>query len=101
MPNRVYDRMDELRREVEALIDANRIRWTRHATLDHSELSQADKLDIVRWGGRDQPNLALHASGPSYVCWARHPDHGICRAVYAIVETSQGPYLCIITVFKD
>lgn len=101
MPNRAYDRMDDLRREVEALVDANRVRWTRHAKLDHPELSQADKLDIIRWGGRDQPNLVPNPAGPSYVCWASHPDHGVCRGVYAVVETRQGKYLQIITAFRD
>src|SRR5688500_7160953 len=98
MGNRDYDRMDALRRDVEGLVDANRVRWTRHAREAHPELSMADKLDIIRWGGRDQPNRDPSPSGPSFVCWANHPDHGVCRGVYAVVDTSQGLYLRIITV---
>jgi hypothetical protein len=99
MQGRAYDRMDALRRDVAILIDANRIRWTTHALYDHQELSLADKVDIIRWGGKDRVNR--DGRGPSYVRWAIHPDHGLCRGVYSVVDTDQGPFVRIITAFKE
>ncbi|MHB8632547.1 MAG: hypothetical protein ACYDBQ_01080 [Thermoplasmatota archaeon] len=101
MGNRDYRDMAALRRDVAEFIACHRIRWTRHARFDHPEIGEADKLAIVQWGGADRPNTPAHPAGPSYVCWATHPVHGLCRAVYAVVDTPQGSHLLIITVFKE
>lgn len=101
MGNRAFADMAALRKEVIRLVGEGRIRWTVHAQFDHPEIPQVDKLAIVQWGGADQPNERARPGEPSYVCWARHPVHGLCRGVYAVVDTKHGPYVRIITVFKE
>lgn len=101
MGNRYYDDMATLRRDVEALIDARRIRFTEHAKTDHPELSESDKVDIIRQGGRDKLDDKSPRGRPRYLCWARHPTHGRCRAVYAIVDTLIGDTVLLITAFPE
>ncbi len=101
MANRAYTDMEALRQDVQALIQAKRIQWTKHARQAHVEISPNEKLVILRSASGHQPNRQGLRDEPSYVCWARHSVHGLCRAVFAIRATRQGPHLFVITVFKE
>ena len=101
MGNRHYDDMARLRQDVEALIDAGRYRLTVHAQLGHPELAPGDKVAVVRHGGGDKPDADAPASQPKYLCWARLPHHGLCRAVYAIQDSLTGDLVVIITAFPE
>lgn len=99
--NRVFDDPAELRQTAERLIDQGRYRLTRHAQREHAELSDPDKIAIVRYGGHDKADAARPAADGVYLCWARHPTHGICRAVYAIERHDDGDVLVLVTAFPE
>ena len=99
--NRVFADMGKLRQTVEALIDQGRYRITKHPREAHPEFSDTDRVAIVRWGGRDKPDRQRDSSEGVYLCWARHPQHGPCRAVYAVEETPAGDILAIISVMPE
>lgn len=101
MSNRVYADFRRLRRDVEALIDAMHFRVTFHARTQHPELSAEDKLAVVRFGGRDQPDRDRPLAHGVYLCWARHPTYGLCRGVYCIREEPGEGYAVIITAFPE
>lgn len=99
--NRVFADMAQLRRTVETLVDQSRYRITTHAKVEHSQFSDVDRVAVVRWGGRDRPDRSRDPSGGVYLCWARHPTHGLCRAVYAVEQGAGGDILLIITVMPE
>ncbi|MBI4416785.1 MAG: hypothetical protein HY557_07370 [Euryarchaeota archaeon] len=99
--NRIFTDMVELRGAVEALLEQRRFRVTEHARTAHPEFSDVDRLAIVRWGGQDTPDRDRDPSEGIYLCWAQHPRHGLCRAVYAIETTSRGDILVIISVMPE
>ena len=101
MSNRVYTDLRALRRDVEELIDAMRFRVTFHARTDHPELAEEDKVAVVRFGGRDRIDRDRQASSGVYLCWAKHPVHGLCRGVYRIWEGPNGALVVIITAFPE
>jgi hypothetical protein len=101
MPNRVFRDLRELRPTVVRLIEQGRFRISFHARLDHPELNEMDKLEVVRYGGRDRPDSKRPAADGVYVCWARHPVHGLCRGVYAVEQVSNGDLVVVITAFKE
>ncbi len=101
MSNRVYSDLRELRRDVQALLDARRFRITHHAREEHSELSDEDRVAVVRYGGRDAPDRDRPLSHGVYLCWARHPVHGLCRGVYCVREEPGGGLVVIITAFPE
>jgi len=99
--NRVFTNMVQLRRMAEALIEQSRYRITSHARIEHPEFDDEARLAIVQWGGRDRPDRNRPASDGAYVCWANHPRHGECRAVYAVEGTPAGDILVIISVMPE
>lgn len=100
MGNRVYDDPAGARQEAEKLIDANRYRLTDHARFDHPELSEWEKVAVVRYGGRDKLDEQRDPEEGVYLCWAKIRGT-LCRGVYAVEETSQGPILVVITAFPE
>jgi hypothetical protein len=101
MGNRVYDDSGAIRRAVQRLVDERRVRLTLHAKHDHPELSEEDKVAMVRNGAGDRLDSKRPSEDGVYVCWARHPEHGLCRIVYAIEEADDGLRLVIITAFRE
>ncbi len=99
--NRIFTDMRLIRRTVEALIDQTRFRIQPHARSAHQQFSDSDRVAVVRWGGRDSPDRTRPLSDGVYVCWATHPVHGLCRAAYAVEQTSVGEILVIITVMPE
>jgi hypothetical protein len=101
MTNRKYANLALLRKDVNSLIDQHRYRFTRHAAVDHAEIPQATKLAVVRWGANDKPDQDM-TRGQKYICWARTPQHGLCRASYAVIETdTNGALVLVISVFPE
>jgi hypothetical protein len=68
MGERYYDDMEALRRDVTRLIAAGRYRLTHHAQNSHPELSELDKLAIIRYGGRDRLDARANPSSPRFMC---------------------------------
>ena len=101
MANRAFRDLQELRRTAERLIDEGRFRISAHARVEHPQLTEMDKLEIVRFGGRDRLDAKRPAADAVYVCWARHPLHGLCRGVYAIEQLPSGDLVVVITAFKE
>lgn len=101
MGNKEYRDLEQLRRDVVALIQERRYEFTIHARTTHSEIPAEAKIAAVLHGGQDQPNLAARSSQPSYVCWYEHPAYGLLRAVYAVVEPPVGGQVLLITVFPE
>ena len=100
MGNRVFDDPEDARAEAERLIDDGRFRLTDHAREDHPELSESDKIAVVRYGGHDQPDADRDPDEGVYVCWAKI-DGTLCRGVYCVEETGLAPILVIITAFPE
>lgn len=100
MGNRVFDDPGDARQEAERLIDAGRYRLTDHAQVDHPELSEWQKVAVVRFGGRDKLDQNRDPEDGVYVCWAKIEGR-VCRGVYAIEETSLAEILVIITAFPE
>lgn len=100
MANRIYRDMRVLRRDVEALIDANRIRITEHARTRHPELTDTDRIAIVRWGTLPKPDEDRPLTDGVYVCWLNHPRLGRCRGCFC-VEEHGGVAVLIITAFRE
>lgn len=69
-----------------------RYRLSDHAQTDHPDLSEWEKVAVVRYGGRDQHDKNRDPQDGVYVCWATM-DGTLCRGVYAIEKTSYGPLL--------
>ena len=101
MGSRFYDDMEELRRDVETLIDAGRIRFTRHAEDSHPEIPWPDKLQIIRYGHGDRNDRDARPAMPRYICWSRTPTGLLCRGVYCIERVAFGDRVVIITVFPE
>jgi hypothetical protein len=101
MKNRVYKDLKKLRTDVERLIDDGRVLVIQHARLSHPELEPDDQIAIVRFGGTIKQDQKRDPSEGVYLCWATLPGLGICRAVFCVQETQQGPIVKIITGFQD
>lgn len=101
MTNRVFADLRELRRTAESLIDQGNYKVTEHARTDHPEISEFDKLAIVRYGGGDKPDQNRPPTDGVYVCWALHPAHGLCRGVYAVEQFASGERIVVISVFRE
>jgi hypothetical protein len=101
MPNKVYTNLHELRKEVDDLIDRGRVRVHLHARKSHPELSEDEQIGIVRYGSAIQSARDRPLSDGVYVCWARLPYHGLCRAVFCIEQTGGGDILLVITAFRE
>lgn len=101
MPNQVYSDLNELRRRTNDLIDQGRVRVHYHARESHPELSEFDRIAVVRYGGKIQPSRGRDPSEGVYVCWAMHPSFGLCRGVFCIEESGGGEIVLIITVFVE
>ena len=93
--------MDKLRQAVNDLIGQGRYRIIHHARKAHPEFSDLDRVEVVRWGGRDKPDRKRDPSDGVYLCWLQHPRHGLCRGVYAIEQTPGGEILYIISVMPE
>lgn len=100
-PNRVFTNVRVLRRATESLIVQGRYRIESHARTEHPEFSDPERLAVVQWGGRDQPDKHRDPSEGVYVCWAVLPRHGLCRAVYAVEQTPRGDMVVVITVMPE
>lgn len=101
MANRVYSDLNQLRKDTIDLIDRGRVRIHRHARESHPELSELEQIGVVRYGSRPKPDRGRGLSEGVYVCWARLPRHGLCRAVYCIEEGPGGGVVLIITAFVE
>lgn len=101
MPNQVYSDFTKLRKETNDLIDQGRVRVLRHARDSHPELSDLDRIAVVRYGRKIQPDRSRNPSEGVYVCWAKHPTHGLCRGVFCIEDSGRGEVVLIITVFVE
>lgn len=101
MPNRVYSDKNELRKKVNDLIDRGGVRVHQHARRSHPELSELEQIAIVRYGSEIRDDKNRRTSEGVYVCWARLPIHGLCRAVFCIEETAGGEFVLIITAFQE
>src|SRR5205809_4132711 len=99
--NRVFTDMDKLRQAVNDLVGQGRHRIIHHAREAHPEFSDLDRVEVVRWGGRDKPDRKRDPSDGVYLCWLKHPRHGLCRGVYAIEQTPGGEILYIISVMPE
>lgn len=88
---------------MELLIDQGRYRLTVHAQRDHPEISDVEKVAVVRYGANDKPDSQRPPGAGVYLFWARHPVHGVCRAVYAIEAGAQPDQdiLVLITAFPE
>lgn len=100
MSNRIYRDMRALRRDAEALIDAERYVVTEHARTQHPELTDVDRVVIIRWGSLPQPDAGRPLSDGVYVCWLNHPRLGRCRGCFSVEETAGG-LVVIITAFRE
>jgi hypothetical protein len=101
MPNRVYTDLDELRKKVNDLIDRGKVRVSLHARKSHPELSEEEQIGIVRYGSAIQFDHNRPSSDGVYICWARLPNRGLCRAVFCVEETEGGDLVLIITAFQE
>jgi hypothetical protein len=101
MPNRIFTDLSDLRTVVNSLIDQGKVRVHRHAKDKHPELSDIERIAIVRYGGRMRPDRKRAASEGVYVCWATRPLLGLCRAVLCVEEEEGGDSVLIITAFPE
>ena len=101
MPNRVYTDFNELRRQVNDLIDRRKVRVHRHARKSHPEISELEQIAIVRYGGPIRPDKDRNLSEGVYLCWATLQTLGRCRGLFCIEETSGGDLVLIITAFQE
>jgi hypothetical protein len=101
MPNRVYTDITKLRVEVNRLIDQGRVRIHIHANKSHPELTEIEKVAIVRYGTRTRPDSRRKPSEGVYVCWATRPRVGLCRGVFCVEETLGGDMVLVITAFPE
>jgi hypothetical protein len=101
MTNRVNPDMDELRADVNVLIDKNRVRVHPHARSSHSELSSIEQLAIVRFDGRPKPDRDRPPSDGVYVCRGTLPNGRPGRAVSCVENTIHGDSVFVITAFEE
>lgn len=99
MSNRVFTDFNKLRQETNDLIDRGRVRVHSHARESHPELSELEQIAVVRYGGRPRLDRDRGPSEGVYVCWARLPTLGLCRAVFCIEQIPGGDVVLVITAF--
>jgi hypothetical protein len=93
--------MDELRSEVNSLIDKGRVRVHPHARSSHPELSSIEHIAIVRYGGRPKPDRNRPLTDGVYVCWATLPSGMRARAVFFLEGQLPGDIAVVITSFEE
>jgi hypothetical protein len=101
MPNRVYSNFTQLRKDTNQLIDRGRVKVHQHARDSHPELTEIEQIGIVRYGGTIQPDKNRDPTDGVYVCWARLPSRGLCRAVFCIQADPEADIVLIITAFEQ
>jgi hypothetical protein len=101
MPNRVYQNFEELRQDVNSLIDSGRVLVHHHARESHSEFSDVERIAVVRYGGQPKADRSRPAKDGVYVCWGRLEGHGLCRGVFCVEETDTAAQVLVITVFHQ
>lgn len=101
MANRVYPDMDQLRTEVNALIDQGKVRVHKHAKSKHPELSELEQIAVIRYGSRPKPDRDRPASDGVYVCWGKLPDDRLCRGVFCVEQVQAALSVLVITAFEE
>jgi|SRR5579859_3868395 len=101
MPNKVYSDLDELRKQVNDLIDRGRVRVHHHARQSHPEISEFERIAIIRYGGPIRPDSSRKPSEGVYLCWATLRTHGRCRGVFCVEEGAGSETVLIITAFRE